>query len=67
MDNDKGQPMMLCNESHEEHLCYIVSQGFYLAEEQEYRALLRNPRFRCSHCGRQAHNDVNLCVPVDIP
>jgi hypothetical protein len=53
-----------CNSDlHDEHLCYIVSQGFNLTDEQDYLALIRNPAFRCRHCGRAARNGRNLCVP----
>ena len=60
------QSMLPCGDLHEEHLCYIVSQGFCVAGDREYEALTNQPRFRCSHCGRQANCDRNLCVPVRI-
>lgn len=50
----------------EEHLCYILSQGFHLADEQSYLALVTDPKFRCRHCGKQATHDRNLCVPVEF-
>jgi hypothetical protein len=37
------------SEFHDEHLCYIISQGFNLTDEQGYRALVENPAFRCNH------------------
>ncbi len=48
---------------HEQHLCYIISQGFHLSDEQEYRALIDNAEHKCEHCGREAKSDANLCVP----
>ncbi len=53
-------------ELHTRHLCYFISQGFNLSDEQEYRALIENARYRCDHCGRTAKNDSNLCVPVPL-
>lgn len=53
-------------ELHTRHLCYIISQGFNLSDEQEYRALVENARYRCDHCGRTAKSDANLCVPVPL-
>jgi hypothetical protein len=53
-------------ELHTEHLCYIVSQGFDLADEPSYRALVTNPKFRCNHCGRKAASEKNLCVPGKV-
>jgi hypothetical protein len=51
---------------HEEHLCYIVSQGLHLSDRPAYEELVAEPRFRCSHCGRTARSRRNLCVPVDL-
>jgi hypothetical protein len=48
---------------HTDHLCYIISQGFHLSDEQWYRTLTDNPKFKCARCGRTARSDANLCVP----
>ncbi|MGA2171822.1 MAG: hypothetical protein ABSG82_02250 [Sedimentisphaerales bacterium] len=48
---------------HNEHLCYIISQGFNLSDKREYGSLVENPQFRCEHCGRVAGSDKNLCKP----
>jgi hypothetical protein len=53
-------------ESHAEHLCYLLSQGFHLDDADAYQALIQNPCFRCSHCGRAAAGQKNLCVPVPL-
>jgi hypothetical protein len=50
----------------EEHLCYIVSQGFHLTDAQNYSALIAKPKFHCNHCGRQAASTRNLCVPIEL-
>jgi hypothetical protein len=56
-----------CNsETHTQHLCYIVSQGFHLSDAQEYKALIQEPQFKCEHCGRAANSDKNLCKPVKL-
>ncbi len=54
------------SETHTEHLCYMMSQGFHLTNEQEYRVLVENPEYRCKHCGRKAKSNDNLCVPVPL-
>lgn len=53
-------------ESHTEHLCYLLSQGFHLEDAEAYQSLVQNPRFRCSHCGRAAASQKNLCRPVPL-
>ena len=54
------------SESHGRHLCYLVSQGFHLTDEQEFRTLTENPRFACRRCSRIAKSDKNLCLPYDL-
>lgn len=54
------------SELHHEHLCYIISQGFNLTDEQGYRTLVEDPAFRCNHCGRMAKSGANLCVPAKL-
>jgi len=54
------------SELHGEHLCYIISQGFHLTDEQDYQALVEQPAFRCDHCRRTAKSAGNLCVPVGL-
>ena len=52
--------------SHDQHLCYVVSQGFHLSEPQDYHVMVIDPKFKCKHCGRVANSDDNLCEPTQI-
>ena len=52
--------------SHEQHLCYIISQGFHLTDEGEYQALIKNPKFKCQKCNRLAAREINLCKPIKL-
>jgi rubrerythrin len=52
--------------SHEQHLCYMISQGFHLADKVEYQALIKEPQFKCQKCGRLAASQINLCKPEKI-
>jgi hypothetical protein len=52
--------------SHGRHLCYIVSQGFHLSDPQEYQSLVKEPEFKCRHCGRVAKSENNLCKPTEL-
>ena len=53
-----------CTGSHTDHLCYMVSQGFHVSDEAEYKALVENPRHMCARCERVAASEASLCVPV---
>ena len=55
-----------CTGNHTEHLCYFMSQGFNLSNEQEYRILIEDAEYRCDHCGHHAKSDANLCVPMHL-
>ena len=64
--NDPQLDLKCCTGLHTEHLCYMVSQGFHVSDEQEYKALVENPRYKCHHCGRVAASDASLCVPGSL-
>ena len=55
--------------SYDLHLCYNVSQGFYLTDGRAYTDRVVKPKFQCKHCARLAHWHGNLCVPqrLDSP
>lgn len=54
------------SESHNKHLCYMVSQGFHLSDAEEYNDLIQDAKFKCRHCGRAAKSADNLCEPVEL-
>lgn len=52
-----------CSEHNTAHLCYLVYEGFHLSNPDEYKAMVKDARFRCRQCGRTARNAENLCKP----
>lgn len=54
------------SELHDKHLCYIVSQGYHLSDAEEYKTIVKDPKFKCRHCGRAAHSADNLCEPEKL-
>jgi hypothetical protein len=54
------------SDAHTKHLCYIVSQGFHLSDEAEYKMMVKEPQFKCKQCGRVAKSDNNLCKPINL-
>jgi len=55
-----------CTGNHSDHLCYLISQGFNLSDEQEFKMLIEDAKYRCNHCGRHAKSNANLCVPAPL-
>jgi len=67
MTEEKIQHNSNCkSDEHTKHLCYMVSQGFNLSDEAEYEELIKNPKFKCRHCGRAANSEDNLCEPAKL-
>ena len=48
---------------HEEHLCYLRNLGFVESNFDDWKELIREPRFVCRNCGRAAAQEKNLCEP----
>jgi len=55
---------------HEEHLCFLENIGYLRSPElleigvdrkEEYKRLVRKPKFFCRKCGRAAAHGKNLC------
>lgn len=51
---------------HEKHLCYLNNLGFPKSNSQDYKELVKNPKFFCENCGRAAANEKNLCKPIKL-
>ena len=52
--------------THNQHLCYLVSQGFDRTDPDEYLSLVSEPVFQCANCKRLANHGDHLCRPIDI-
>jgi hypothetical protein len=48
------------------HLCYLTNIDFHKSNPEDYKYLVRNPKFICKACGRTAISDRNLCEPVEL-
>jgi hypothetical protein len=60
---------------HEEHLCFLENIGYLRSPElleigvdrkEEYKRLVRKPKFFCRICGRAAVQGKNLCEPEKL-
>ncbi len=63
MGKDKDRPCRGGEDcGNEEHLCRIAKRG----ETGLLQRLAREARFLCSKCGREAHDEKNLCRPSKL-
>lgn len=51
---------------HDKHLCYLNNLDFQKSHVEEYKSLIKNPKFFCENCGRSAASEKNLCKPVKL-
>jgi hypothetical protein len=51
---------------HDKHLCYLNNLDYQKSNAEEYKALVKNPKFFCENCGRAAASEKNLCKPVKL-
>lgn len=51
---------------HDEHLCYLVNMGYLENSLEDYKKLVKEPKFVCKNCGRVADSEEYLCRPAKI-
>ena len=51
---------------HNEHLCYLLCEGFHLSNKEEYKDLVQNAKYFCQSCGRTAESADYLCDPIPL-
>ena len=49
-----------------EHLCFLICDGFYETDKDAFRAMVQDAQYRCAICGRTAKREKNLCDPVPL-
>jgi hypothetical protein len=53
-------------EGHNEHICFLMYDGFHLKNKEAYREMVQDVHFRCQNCGRTAKEADNLRTPIEI-
>ena len=54
------------SDAHDNHLCFLMYEGFHYQKREEYKSLVQDAQYRCQQCGRTAKSDKNLCMPVAL-
>ena len=67
MSSKRRVPSSRCDrDGHNKHLCILTDYYFHTDNAEKYRALVKNPKFKCQFCGRTAKSDKNLCYPKEL-
>ncbi len=53
-------------DKHNEHLCFLMYEGFHLKNKEAYKQMVQDANYRCQNCGRTAKRAENLCVPIEL-
>lgn len=51
---------------HTKHLCHFVSDGYHVKNEEAYKEIVKNPRYKCGFCGLTANPEESLCRPTKL-
>lgn len=51
---------------HARHLCHFVSYGYHLKNEEAYKQIVKNSRYKCGFCGLTANTEESLCNPTKL-
>jgi hypothetical protein len=67
MAEEKREHNENCNaDGHDEHLCFLMYDGFHYREKAAFKALVDRAEYRCQNCGRTANRGSSLCEPMDL-
>ena len=65
-EEKKPQNLECTEEKHKDHLCFLMAEGWHLANPQQYKAIVTDAQYRCRFCDRTANNPDNLCQPIKL-
>ena len=54
------------NDVYNEHLCFLICDGFYETDKDAFKAMVQDAQYRCQICGRTTKSEKNLCDPVAL-
>lgn len=60
-----GNPMCKKQE-HTMHICSLKERDFDKENPDEFKAIIENPKYKCSTCDANAKKSENLCKPVKL-
>jgi hypothetical protein len=67
MTKEKPKSNSECkSDEHTKHLCYFVSYGYHVDNEEDYKSLVEDPEYKCHYCGRTAFCAESLCQPMKL-
>jgi hypothetical protein len=54
------------SEVHCQHLSVLTEQYFHVHEAEKFRAMVKDPEFKCQFCGRVVKSHESLCYAAEL-
>jgi NhaP-type Na+/H+ or K+/H+ antiporter len=54
------------SDEHTRHLCHFISSGHHVNNEEDYKDLIKTPRYKCFSCGHTANDKQSICQPLKL-
>ena len=66
MSEEKKSNLECTSDEHQDHLCFLMCEGWHLAHPKGYKEIVKDAEYRCEYCDRTAKNHHNLCKPKEL-
>jgi hypothetical protein len=54
------------SDEHPRHLCSFTSYGYHVNNEEDYKDIVKEPKYKCYSCDRKANIEESLCSPTKL-
>ena len=65
-EEKKNRKIECTADKHQNHLCFLMGEGWHLTQKQKYKDMVQDAQYRCEYCDRTAQKAENLCAPIEL-